>query len=92
MENVATFTMHDFVKNTSRCLKEAPLIVTVRHEPRYRVSLYNEKQPIILAKEMRVKNVIKKVSDIKNLSFSGEYGCGCKREDGKVLCGKHGRV
>ena len=75
--------MREFLIDTSKWLKEAPLVIYRRGVPVYRVVGYGEeKEVIILAKKL----------DIKNLPFSGEYGCGCKREDGKPLCSKHGRV
>ena len=42
-------------------------------------------------KNVVTKKVIKSVKDL-SVGFSGEYGCGCKREDGEVLCSKHRRV
>ena len=49
--------MREFLIDTSKWLKEAPLVVYRRGVPVYRVEVYVEKQSSILAKEEKWKKL-----------------------------------
>ena len=79
-------SMHEFVKHTTRWLKECPLEITVRGVVSYLVEKANtpkkkssvdrvpsEKPPIVLC------------SNVATMKFS----CGCTRSPGKLMCPEH---
>ena len=77
----------DFVQYTSKWLKEVPIIVTNRGVDEYVIEVASN-----VATKQEVATKPKDNVATKDSMEVKEYGCGCRRESGKVLCGKHGRL
>ena len=83
MDKVATrVSRQEFIRYTSKCLKELPLIITNRGTD----DLY-----ICRASEVGDRVATKEENSGKETPEVATYGCGCRKEEGKPLCKKHGR-
>lgn len=70
----------EFARHTGKYFKEGSFVISTRN------ALWS----------LNIVKIEKEVKEIKqelkiSLTMSGEYGCGCKREDNQVLCSKHSR-
>lgn len=91
-------TRQEFIRYTSKYLKNLPIIVTKHGEDDFvveRASKYSEVDGGIKyeGRRSKVKRVLwqKTTKEEFRALADGVYACGCSRVEGKKLCGKHNR-
>lgn len=70
----------EFIQYTSKYLKELPLKIINNKTGKHLILMTADE--VATTKEKEVATQV----------YVATYGCGCKKEQGKTLCNKHGRL